>query len=112
MIEIIWKDYVNHDYDLMMYASSFMTWLAVTLTEEKNHEIEFNGYLIVKEKEKGCSILVISGNPESQKRILQILQQPPEEYKEKYIARVPCDEPDPVNEQTDKDINEEVKDET
>ena len=115
MIEIVWLD----DYDAMMCASRLLAWLAALLAQkDEYHNIEFNGYMIVKEKEKektGCSVLIICGDPISQKRILNILQQPPEEYKEKYIARIPCDEPNPVHEQTKEDSDQddiEISEET
>ena len=113
MIEIVWLEEI----EAMMCASRLLTWLATTLTQkDEYHSIEFNGYMVVKEKQKsGCSILIICGDPISQKRILNILQQPPEEYKEKYIARVPCEEPNPIHEQTKEDSDEydiEVDEET
>lgn len=117
MIEIVWLE----EYEVMMCASRMLAWLAATLAQkEEYHNIEFNGYMVVKEEEKEnqkskCSILIICGDPVSQKRILNILQQPPEEYKEKYIARIPCNEPDPVHEQTKEDSDEydiEISEET
>lgn len=115
MIEIVWLE----KYAAMMHASRMMAWLAAALAQnEEYHNIEFNGYMIVKEegKEKsGCSVLIICGDPVSQNRLLKILQQPPEEYKEKYIARIPCNEPDPVHEQTKEDPDQydiEIAEET
>ena len=104
MIEIIWTETLQ-EYEVMMCATRMLAWLAATLAQkDEYHDIDFNGYMVVKEKQKsGCSILLICGDPISQKRMLNILQQPPEEYKEKYIACVPCDEPNPVHEQTKED---------
>ncbi len=108
MIEIVWLD----EYEAMMCASRLLAWLAATLAQnEEYHNIEFNGYMIVKEegKEKGktgCSVLIICGDPVSQNRLLKILQQPPEEYEHKYIARIPCNEPEPVHEQAKEDADQ------
>lgn len=107
MIEIVWTE-ILPDYEIMMCASRMLAWLATILAQkDEYHNIEFNGYMVVKEKQrKGCSILIICGDQISQKRILNILQQPPEEYKEKYIARIPCDEPNPIHEQTKEDSDQ------
>lgn len=102
MIEIVWTDTVACDYDVMMCATSLLAWLTTTIAQnEENHDIEFNGFMVAQEKTTGCSILILCGdNPKNQKRVLKILQQPPEEYKDKYIARIPSTEPIPVEEQT------------
>lgn len=103
MIEIVWLE----EFEAMMCATRMLAWLATTLAQKEYNSIEFNGYMVVKEKQKsGCSILIISGDPISQNRILNILQQPPEEYKEKYIARIPCNEPNPVHEETKEDSDQ------
>lgn len=104
MIEIIWTDNKTIDYEAMLTASSLMAWLLATISQnEEYHTIDMNGYMLVNEKaisssSTGCSILILSGDIGSQTRILKILQQPPNEYKGKYIARIPYDEPDPVKE--------------
>ena len=117
MIELVWTDRDRVvDYDIMMCASSLLAWLAATIAQNKeNHDIDLNGYMIVKDQVNGCSILVIPGDPYSQKKLLYILQQPPEEYKDKYIARVPSEEPNPVHEKTEKETDEceiEITDKT
>ena len=105
MIEIIWTDNKTLDYEAMLTASSLMAWLLATISQnEEYHTIDMNGYMLVNEKAisssstTGCSILILSGDIGSQTRILKILQQPPNEYKGKYIARIPYDEPEPVKE--------------
>ena len=42
-----------------------------------------------------------------QKELIQILQQPPEEYKDRYIACITCEEPSPVTEVDPSLINDD-----
>lgn len=106
MIEIVWCETSTVN-DYMLKATNLLAWLLTTINhQEEYRNIDFNGYMMVKDKTNGCATLLICGDPSSQKKLLTILQQPPEEYKEKYIARVPCDEPMPVHEQTEEEANE------
>ena len=108
MIEIVWKDPLARDYDVIMCATSLLAWLTSTIAQnEEYHNIEFNGYMLAQEKTVGCSMLIYCGyNPENRRRLLNILQQPPEEYKGKYIAHTLSREPMPVEEQTDSNSDE------
>ena len=102
MIELIWVDNLCKSYDVMMCVSGLLAWLSATIAqEEEYHDIQFNGYMVAKDK-NDCSVLLICSDPQSQKKMLKILQQPPNEYKEKYIARVPSQEPEPVKEEMQK----------
>ena len=110
MIEIIWKDKTSADYYIFTQVAAFMSMLAVTLAKEENQDIKLNGYMIGREEKGGCSILMICGDFISQRKLMNILQQPPEEYKDKYVACVPCEEPNPVQETAeDKAEEDEVK---
>lgn len=100
MIEIIWKDTLLSDLNIMMYATNLIAWLTSLIAHKDEYrDVDLNGYMVVKEQTPGCSILVICNDIQSQKKVLDILQQPPEEFRDKYIARVPTNEPDPVKEQ-------------
>lgn len=117
MIEIIWRDETEAFFDVMMHMASLITWLTRTLAQDDElHDIDMSGYMVVKDKKtKKVSGLIFVGNPESQKKLVAILQQPPNEYKEKYIARVPCEEPISVQEETkeeDLEDKNKVKEET
>ena len=116
MIELLWTNNLCVDYEVMMYAAGLMSWLASLLAQdEENHSVEFNGFMVAKEEKGGCAVVIICGNPQSQKRVLEIVQQPPEEYKGKYIASIPSEEPEPVNEmktEEDDTYKIEIADET
>lgn len=112
MIEIIWKDETLRFYDAMMYTAGLLAWLTSKLAQEDElHDIDMSGYMVVKDKvTKKVSGLIFTGRPESQKKLVAILQQPPNEYKEKYIARVPCEEPEFVHEQAkEEDLEDKDK---
>lgn len=108
MIEIIWKNEDIDEYVALQHATNLFSWLVTAIVNlNKEHvEIVLSGYMLVKDRENKCTGLIICGDPVSQRKVLNILQQPPEEYKNKYIACVPCNEPDPVHEETEKDSKE------
>lgn len=100
MIELIWKDSSLNEYENILQITNLLSWLVAIIRDK--HEIELNGFMVLKEKNPlTYSILLILGDENSQKQTLNILQQPPEEFKEKYIARIPCEEPNPVKEKDD-----------
>ena len=111
MIEIVWKDESLRFYDAMLYTAGLLAWLTTKLAQDDElHDIDMSGFMVVKDKKtKKVSGLIFTGSPESQKKLVTILQQPPNEYKEKYIACVPCQEPVSVHEQTEEE-NLEDKD--
>lgn len=107
MIELSWKEKADCEYVQLMSVSQLLAWLTTTLKEEKeHHSIKLNGYMVLCEENGTISILLIS-NGDSQKQLLKILQQPPNEYKEKYIACVLSEEPQPVQEETEEDQDEQ-----
>lgn len=105
MIELLWREQDKlADYNVMMHMTFVIAWLTSRIDEdEKNHDIQLNGYVTLndptKERFARISSLILC-NKKDEKKILEILQQPPTEYREKYIARVVCEEPNPVVEQT------------
>lgn len=107
MIELSWKEKADCEYIQLMTVSQLLAWLTTTLNEEKErHCIKLSGYMVLCEEDGKISILLIT-NGESQKQLLKILQQPPNEYKEKYIACVLSEEPQPVQEKTEEDQDEQ-----
>lgn len=106
MIEVIWKDEKYNEREAMMYLSQLMAWLSNEITMKKEYEdLTISGYIITYEK---STVLIFPDkNTEKQKRILNILQQPPEEFKEKYIACIYAEEPKVVNEKKDTEIDED-----
>lgn len=107
MIELSWKETTEEDYKRMMVVSNLLAWLTTTLAEdEANHSIKMNGYIVLCDSDGEFSTLIICEG-ESQKKLLKILQQPPEEYKEKYVACVLSKEPEPVKEKCEDDESED-----
>lgn len=111
MIELSWKEFLDRDEDAMMYVANLLAWLTTTLaTTEENKHLKLNGFVVLLNKEKTISTLILC-NDDHQKEIYKILQQPPEEYKERYVACITCEEPSPVVEvHTDIDLQKAMKD--
>jgi hypothetical protein len=108
MIELLWNNLTYSNNENMMYISNFIAWLATSIVHEKSlHQIELNGFLTLKDSDNKVATLLLCDS-ECQREVLNILQQPPNEYKEKYIARVPCNEPSPVNEEQNKESDEDI----
>ena len=116
MIEIVWTDNLHKDYEIMMCATNLISWLVTTIAQDEDYnKIVLNGFMLVKEVKGGCTSLLICDESESQKQLLKLLQQPPGEFKDRYIARIPSEEPDPVKEiqkeNEDDDDDDDDKDE-
>lgn len=112
MIELLWKDIYDRDYDAMMYVANLIAWLTTTIAdEEQQHKIQLKGFIVLRDNENTVSTLFICDG-EDQTRLLKVLQEPPDEYKEKYVARVPCEEPLPVTEQSSSSDEGEIDVET
>ena len=110
MIEITWIDASTCEHETMMFMSNFIAWLCTTIAQdEKNRRIEYQGYMLVKEPSGKCSALILCGDMKSQTKILGLLQQPPEQFRGRYIACVPCEEPTPVKEESESDDKGEIK---
>ena len=71
---------------------------------------EYNGHLVLfdREKQRWSSLIMCEG--QTQKFILDVLQQPPPAYEGRYVACVLSKEPDPVVLRT-KDEGEDEKEE-
>lgn len=107
MIELNWKNFLDRDEDVMMYVSNLIAWLTTTLatTEEYKH-IKLSGFIVLLNKEHTISTLLLCED-KYQKELIKILQQPPEEYKERYEACITCEEPSPVAEVDPSMINDD-----
>ena len=105
MIELVVKDY--EDLEAMVLLTNLVGWLVTRIArDEDKRDIILNGFVILRDgKLELTGILVCDGR--SQKRVLEILQQPPDAYKEKYIARVVSEEPVLVEEKCDDDKDKE-----
>ena len=101
MIELTWNNPLDGEYDVLYYATSFLTWLTSIIVEkEEYHDIVLGGYMTINENTQptptGCSTLLMCRDIKSQKKIMEIIQNPPGEFKGKYVASTPCAEPDLV----------------
>lgn len=103
MIELSWKKNTTY-----IIISQFLEWLFNRISkfnEDETINIDVNGFLLLKEKDGGYSALIMCPDIYNDKKILNIVLQPPEEFKERYIACIPSEEPESVTEvkQTDED---------
>ena len=100
MIELLWKNTLDNDKDVMMMISSLITWLASQLTSNEEYKnLYLKGFLVIRDTKKQVFTLIMCGNEEqNEKGILKILQQPPEEFKERYVPCILSDEPESVQE--------------
>lgn len=108
MIELSWNfkeidDTVKHNIESYLVILNFMSWMMNTIKNEEDLQgINFNGILTLLDTNYKFVTLLMCDH-ENQKKLLNILQQPPEEYKEKYVACVLSEEPQPVQEKTEDD---------
>lgn len=98
MIELLWGNSDNCTrYDNMQAVGNLIAWLTTTIAmNEENHSIKLNGYIVVNEDDASTISTLFICEKESQEKVLALLQEPPGEFKGKYIARIPSEEPTPV----------------
>lgn len=111
MIDIAVKERTNPQ-DEMLMLTNIVTWLLHELknlytTGQITTCMYPSGYILVYDEDLKRSDILLFCEGENQKKMLEILQQPPESYKEKYIACVPSKEPDSVQEQSAMEVEEE-----
>jgi len=89
-------------YDDMLMATKILQWIAslVALEKEKN-DLMMKGFIVLCDEGRVSTLLIT--NPEHEKRLLQILQEPPGEYKDKYVACILSEEPKVVEEKCETD---------
>ena len=99
MIELIWQDYNCDKKQMMMCMTSLLSWFTSIITmSEQYHHLSINGYVVVKAPDGTFTGIVVC-DANQQDELLKIIQQPPSEYKGKYIACVPSnEEPESVRE--------------
>lgn len=89
MIEITWNYYLCENYDMMMMISNLLAWLCTSIAQDEElHKVKMSGYLVVRDPSGVLSTLIVCTDPSSQMEIHQLLQQPPEEYKGKYVSKI------------------------
>lgn len=97
---------------------NILAWMmsSIKQLEEQNEEQReaiIHGILIGKNEDRGYEALLVT-NPTTETTILRILNEPPEEFKGKYIACILSSEPEPVleNKESIDDDKESKKEET
>jgi len=99
-----------------VWISRILLWLTDSIKDDESILLE--GYMAIRDEPKHVSVLLICDG-ESLKKIIKILQQPPEELKDKYIATVTledtklsvCERIDDSCQEEEKGDAEEMKDE-
>ena len=111
MIEIYLQEPGESVKENMVFLTRILLWLLQELKKEEYKYIDCSGFILSEDEErkKGMSALLFLDSV-VHKPVLQILMQPPEEYKGKYIACVPSKEPEVVTENPEMDDGEEYRD--
>lgn len=111
MIEIYLQDPSECVKENMVLITSILLWLMQELKKDEHKDIECSGFIMCDDEQgkKGMSALLFLDTA-VHKPVLQILMQPPEEYKGKYIACIPSKEPEVVAESSEMDDGEEYRD--
>ena len=119
MIELQWLIDFPTAQEELHYISQFFEWLLNFICEQYKNDINIAGYIVADSRTEKPSSLIFCDDKTTQetqqnhKKLLEILQQPDEKYKGKYIACILSSEPLPVekreDEEDDKDEKEKVK---
>jgi hypothetical protein len=97
MIELTLKNYNGYDEGLLL-LNNILQWVAAYVASKKDEKIVIDGTLCVYDSIKPRVAALIMCEGFSEKKINELLQNPPGEYKEKYIACVVSEEPEVVTE--------------
>ena len=103
MIEIKWDQSVEKSSSAMSIVAAFLLWLTKTIENEENHDIVFTGYINIWDRNSKMSTLIFSDEVSNKRKLLDILLQPPGEFKNKYIPCVISEEPlcvSPIDDET------------
>ena len=110
MIELLWKDIYDKEFDPYTYVVELIAWLSTTIAEQaKNHSLFLTSTILVRESDDKISTLILcDGEKGAEKHMLEILQQPPDSYKGKYVPCILSEEPSPVTEKNEEDEELEI----
>ena len=98
MIELTLTKFENYNEGLML-LNNILQWLAMIVTTNKENEgIVIDGTLCVYDSIKPRVAALVMCEGLSEKRLNELLQNPPAEYKGKYIACIASEEPEVVSE--------------
>lgn len=108
MIDVKLIEPTNYHDDMVM-ISRIITWITTTLAlEEEKRNLMLRGYIVLNDEDRISVLLICEG--EHEQRLLKMLQQPPGEYKDKYVACVLSEEPKVVEEKTEEKSESESDD--
>ena len=87
-------------HDDMIMVTHILEWITSILAlEEEKRQLMLKGYIVLYDEDRVSTLLICEG--EHQQKILKMLQEPPGEYKDKYVACIMSEEPKVVEEKCD-----------
>lgn len=107
MIELLWKETKENYYRAMCDVAKLFAWLTSELLrleetrKETEESIYLQGYTVIWDGAADAPAILLFSNSldkANQECLLKILQQPPGEFKEKYVACILSQEPESVKE--------------
>ena len=107
MIELLWKETKENYYRAMCDVAKLFAWLTSELLrleeirKETEESIYLQGYTVLWDGAADAPAILLFSNSldrANQECLLKILQQPPGEFNEKYVACILSQEPDSVKE--------------
>lgn len=107
MIELLWKETKENYYRAMCDVAKLFAWLTSELLrleetrKETEESIYLQGYTVIWDGAADAPAILLFSNSldrDNQECLLKILQQPPGEFKEKYVACILSQEPESVKE--------------
>ena len=107
MIELLWKETKENYYRAMCDVAKLFAWLTSELLrleetcKETEESIYLQGYTVIWDGAADAPAILLFSNTldrANQESLLKILQQPPGEFKEKYVACILSQEPESVKE--------------
>lgn len=95
MIELLWKDIRDAQnittFVMLKYMNDLISWLYNGINEKfsdtEKETTVFEGFLAITKRNSRAAFLLFTEG-EMEQKILELLQQPPDEYKGKYCARI------------------------
>lgn len=83
-------------FDSLKLLTEILSWISGEIIKDPDSILFLNGAFLVFNVDKKVASLLLLPSENSEKRIMQYLQQPPGEFAGKYVAKIPMEEPDPV----------------
>lgn len=113
MIEILLRDNIGDVRAKFVFLAGLISWLTKAtqaVEDEENIKTLMEGYIILRDEPQHIGVIIICRD-QNNKKMLDILMQPPGEFKDKYIPCVSSEEPTPVQEKKENDDKKEEENE-